>query len=118
MEKRELERYRKRLLEAKAQVLDRVAKVENYGREADSKGEAMDLADKASSSYTKEFLFSLSNTDRELLQQIDEALERIEDGSFGICVQTGEPIEPKRLEAIPWAKLCIRAQEREERGRF
>lgn len=117
MEKIDLEYYRAKLLAAKAEVLNRVRKTENYGREVDTKSEAMDLLDQAAVAYSKEFLFSLSHADRKLLQLIDEALARIEDGSYGYCLHTGEPIEPKRLEAIPWARLCIKAQEMEERRR-
>jgi DnaK suppressor protein len=102
----------------KKEVLNRVQRTEDYGREVDSTDETMDLVDKASSSYTKEFLFSLSSSDRKLLQMIDEALARIEDGTYGSCLHTGEPIEPKRLEAVPWARLCIKAQELEEQGRL
>lgn len=116
MDKKELEKYKEQLLAAKANVLNRVQKTEDYGREANEKGEAMDLADKASSSYTKEFLFSMSNADRKLLQEIDAALARIEDGSYGYCLHTGDPIEPRRLQAIPWAKLCVKAQELAEKG--
>ena len=118
MTKKQLERYKKRLLDSKQEVLNRVQRAEDYGREVDSKDETMDLVDKASSSYTKEFLFSLSNSDRKLLQMIDEALARIEDGTYGSCLHTGEPIEPKRLDAVPWARLCIKAQELEEQGRL
>ncbi len=118
MTKKQLERYKKKLLAAKQEVLSRVQRTETYGREVVSKDEAMDLADKASSSYTKEFLFSLSNSDRKLLQMIDEALNRIENGTYGSCLHTGEPIESKRLDAVPWASLCIKAQELEEQGRL
>jgi DnaK suppressor protein len=118
MTKKQLERYKKKLLAAKQEVMNRVQRTETYGREVDSKDEAMDLADKASSSYTKEFLFSLSNSDRKLLQMIDEALDRVEDGTYGECLHTGEPIGAKRLDAVPWARLCIKAQELEEQGRL
>ena len=118
MTKKQLEGYKNKLLTAKQAVLNRVQRTETYGREVGSKDEAMDLADIASSSYTKEFLFSLSNSDRKLLQMIDEALERIEDGTYGSCLHTGEPIEPKRLDAVPWARLSIKAQELEEQGRL
>ncbi len=115
MKKEEFEHYRDRLLEAKAEVLNRVRKTEEYGRDEDSNGgEAMDLLDQASKTYTKEFLFSLSNADRKLLQEIDAALERIDEGTYGICQKTGEPIERRRLEAIPWARLSVKAQELEE----
>ncbi len=118
MEKQDLEHFRNRLLEAKGEVLNRVRKAEEYGRDEDSNGgEAMDLLDQASKTYTKEFLFSLSNADRKLLQEIDAALERIDDGTYGVCQKSGEPIGRKRLEAIPWARLSVRAQEMEEQRR-
>jgi len=118
MEKQDLEHFRNRLLEAKGEVLNRVRKAEEYGRDEDSNGgEAMDLLDQASKTYTKEFLFSLSNADRKLLQEIDAALERIDDGTYGVCQKSGEPIGRKRLEAIPWARLSVKAQEMEEQRR-
>jgi DnaK suppressor protein len=64
-----------------------------------------------------EFSLELRTRDRErkLIRKIDEALKRIEDGSYGFCLETGEPIGVKRLEARPVATLCIEAQERRER---
>ena len=64
-----------------------------------------------------EFALELRTRDRErkLIRKIDEALSRIEDGSYGYCIETGEPIGVKRLEARPVATLCIEAQERRER---
>jgi DnaK suppressor protein len=64
-----------------------------------------------------EFALELRTRDRErkLIRKIEEALSRIEDGSYGYCVETGEPIGVKRLEARPVATLCIEAQERRER---
>jgi len=114
----DIEYFRRKLLDAKAAVLNRVKKTEDYGRETDSKEESMDPLDQASSTYAKEFLFSLSNSDRKLLQQIESALARIADGTYGICQHTGEPIERRRLEAVPWARLSVRAQELEEQGRL
>lgn len=116
MQARELKRFKKQLLEKQAELIDVVQKTENYGREADAEGEAMDIADKASSSYTKEFMFSKSNSDRQLLQRITEALERIEVHSYGECVKCAEQVERKRLAAVPWAHLCIKCQELEEQG--
>ncbi len=76
----------------------------------------MDTGDKASSSYTKEFMFSRSNTDRQVLKLIQDAMERIEEGTYGECANCGKPVEPKRLEAVPWAPYCIACQELEEQG--
>lgn len=118
MDKNRLEYFREKLLSAKRDVLERVKRSENYGRQASEKEENMDLVDRASSSYSKEFFFSLSESDRKLLNMIESALKRIENGSYGYCQHTGEPIESRRLEAIPWAHLSRKAQEMEEQGRL
>ncbi len=116
MDQKKLKAFREQLLLRKDQILEAYRKNKNYGMEAD--GEAtQDIADKAASSYTKEFLFSLSNTEREQLQMVDDALLRIEARRYGVCVTCEEPMNLKRLEAVPWARLCIACQEREESGR-
>jgi DnaK suppressor protein len=51
-----------------------------------------------------------------MLQMVDEALARLRKGAFGVCVECGEKMIPKRLEAVPWARHCISCQEREEKG--
>jgi len=118
MNKKQLQRSRNQLLEAKETLVDRVLKAENDGREADAESEARDLADQASSSYTKELLFSKSNSDRQFLQKIEDALDRIEKGEYGECSICEEAIGLKRLEAVPWATLCIKCQELQEQGRL
>ena len=118
MDGKELQYYRKKLQEKRSELIAVVQKTENYGREIDSEGEAMDLADKASSSYTKEFMFSKSNSDRQFLQMVAEALRRIDEGSYGDCVNCETEIGKKRLEAVPWTRLCINCQELAEQGRL
>ena len=118
MEEVDLEHFKEKLLAARAEVLSRVRKTESYGRESNTTDETMDPLDQAATTYTKEFLFSLSSVDRKILQEIEEALDRIADGSYGFCLHSGEPIEKKRLEAVPWAKLSVKAQELEEQGRL
>ena len=118
MNKRQLEQFRKRLLEAKEILIKRVQKAEVDGRETDSESEARDLADQASSSYMKELLFSKSNSDRQFLQKIEDALERIEEGGYGECSSCEQAIGLKRLEAVPWARLCIKCQELQEQGKL
>jgi DnaK suppressor protein len=75
-----------------------------------------DLADKAASAYSKELNFSLSDTERNLLFQIDEAFNRIKDGSYGTCTNCGAEIGEKRLQAVPWTPFCIDCQELQEKG--
>jgi len=77
---------------------------------------AVDLADKAANSYTKEFLFGMTNTDRSILNQIDAALKRIQADEYGVCANCQEELQQKRLEAVPWAKHCIACQEKMEQG--
>ena len=115
MDKRRLELYKKRLLERQEQLVEIVSKTEQDGRQTDEEP-AQDLADKASNSYTKEFLFKKSNDDRFILLLIEEALQRMNDGAFGVCVECGGEMQPKRLEAVPWARHCIECQEKQDQG--
>jgi len=75
-----------------------------------------DLADKAASAYSKELNFSLSDTERNLLMQIEEAFNRIKDDAFGKCSNCGNIIGEKRLQAVPWTPYCIDCQELQEKG--
>jgi DnaK suppressor protein len=115
MDKRKLKQYDAKLVEYKNALLGMVERTEDYGREAD-RDLSQDPADKASNSYTKELLFSQSTNERNTLKLIEEALDRLSDGSFGECINCGEEINIKRLDAIPWAPHCIRCQELQEQG--
>ncbi len=108
--------FKKKLLEKRTELISIVQKTETYGRELDSAAEAMDIADKASSSYTKEFMFSKSDGDRQFLQEVIDALARVDNKDFGECSNCDEPVERKRLEAVPWASLCLACQEKTEQA--
>jgi DnaK suppressor protein len=114
MRARDRNYFKKKLLEKRAELIDIVQKTESYGRELDSEGDAMDIADKASNSYTKEFMFSKSDADRQFLQKVVDALARVDNKDYGECSNCGEPVERKRLEAVPWTSLCLPCQEEEE----
>jgi DnaK suppressor protein len=75
-----------------------------------------DLADKAASAYSKELNFSLSDGERNLLMLIEEAFNRMKDGSYGTCTNCGTQIGEKRLQAVPWTPFCIDCQELQEKG--
>jgi len=107
--------YRSLLVERKRGLSEMYNRNKTYGRLTEDEG-TQDLADKASSAYTKEFLYSLSNTDREVLQKVDEALARLDTGGYGQCLECGAEINRKRLEAVPWASHCIVCQEKREKG--
>ena len=115
MDKKKLEAFKKRLETRQQELRRTVVRNEQDGRTADEDS-AQDIADRAASSYTKEFLFSQSNNDRQLLQMVEAALSRIREGTFGECVSCGKEINTKRLEAVPWTRHCIECQEKLEQG--
>jgi DnaK suppressor protein len=65
------------------------------------------MADLGTDNYEQEFALGLMDSERKLLQEIDDALQRIEEGIYGICQGTGQPISKARLEAQPWARHCV-----------
>ena len=115
MDKKRIEQYKKRLVERREQLAATVSRTEQDGREADEEI-VQDVADKASNSYTKEFLFKLSNDDRFIMTLVDEALQRMDDNEYGVCVACGGEMQQKRLDAVPWARHCIGCQEKQEQG--
>jgi len=115
MEKKKVEYFKKRLLTKQEELLRLVTKSEKDGREADEEA-TQDIADKAANSYTKEFLFHQSDGNRRVLQLVNEALERMRDGTYGQCVACEEEVQQKRLEAVPWARHCIECQEKQDQG--
>ena len=114
MDAKKLDYFKERLLEKQLALSHIVQRTEGYGREKEP--DIQDVADMAVESYTKEFMFGKSSGDRHILQMISEALDRIEDKTFGTCVNCENPIQPKRLEAVPWARHCIRCQGLVEKG--
>jgi len=115
MDKKKVEFYKKRLLARQEELLRAVTQSEQDGRAADDEA-TQDIADKAANSYTKEFLFHQSDENRRMLQLVNEALERVKDGSFGQCVACQQEVQQKRLEAVPWARHCIECQEKQDQG--
>jgi DnaK suppressor protein len=108
----ELEAERVQLLE-QVEELDAEADVNNW-REG---GFDDDPADAGSASFERETAQSLSNHARRLLTQIDDALRRMDAGAYGRCESCDEYIEAERLEALPYATMCMACKRREETGR-
>jgi DnaK suppressor protein len=115
MDKKKLENFKKRLETRQQELRRAVTRTQQDGRSADE-DVAQDIADKAASSYNKEFLFHQSNADRQLLMMVEGALARMREGNFGECISCGKEINPKRLEAVPWTRHCIECQEKLEQG--
>jgi len=111
----EVEAY-KRLLRAKEQeLIQAIARVEVDGRQT-SDVDTQDPIDKANGSFAKEYFFQQSDADRAILGLVQGALSRAAAGEFGVCVACGQPLEQKRLEAVPWARHCIRCQKLQDKG--
>lgn len=117
MDKRKTKSYHDKLMERRVALVGQVQAAEAYSRERDAEA-TQDPADMAANAYTKELLMSMSTNDRQLLESIDAALDRIDDGEYGKCINCGEPVSEKRLEAVPWARHCIRCQDLIERGQL
>lgn len=113
MNDRQREYFRTKLLNWKDDIL-REAR-ETLQHLQDENQNHPDLADRASSETDRSIELRARDRQRKLISKIDAALQRIEDGSYGYCEDTGEPISLKRLEARPIATLSVEAQERHER---
>jgi DnaK suppressor protein len=78
--------------------------------------ETPDPVDMAVQNYSKNVMLAVSENESRQLQMIEEALQRIEDDEYGTCQNCSNPIQPKRLAAIPWARYCLNCQELVEKG--
>jgi RNA polymerase-binding transcription factor DksA len=77
----------------------------------DVSGHALHMADVATDMYDREFNLGLASNDRETLVRVAEALQRIEEGNYGLCTHCKKPIAPARLKAIPYVETCVKCQE-------
>ena len=115
MTKRDMEKFRRPLEEKKVMLSAEIAKTRSAGEETTEEA-TQDIADKAVSSYTREFLYSLTDGERSTLLQIDDAIARIDDVTYGNCIHCGSLLAEKRLNAVPWAPYCLDCQELVEKG--
>ncbi len=125
MQKLNLEHFREILLVEKMRLLKSVkrgvkaiAHDDNESESTSGRAHSNHLADQGSDEAEYETQLLLSASQAQYLREIEAALERIEDGTYGICEMTGNPINADRLEAMPTARLCIEAQEEEERRAY
>ena len=80
------------------------------------KSEMPDPVDLAVNNYSKNVMLSVSENESRQLTLVNEAIERLEDDEYGLCQNCEEEVNPKRLNAVPWAKYCLKCQELKERG--
>src|SRR5205809_6547202 len=109
MRKTFLKKAREALQEMRAQLLRNVQEELHEGREQ-NKDEGMDTYDLASDARDREIDVILTDRDRDKLQAIDDALARIDDGTYGVCESCESDIAETRLEALPYTRLCINCQ--------
>lgn len=124
MTKKDLDYFKKLLLGLRLRVMEDLGQISgDYLKKnlkdvsGDLSGYSFHMADMASDATDAEFNLSLAENEQDLLKEIDEALKRIEDGTYGICEKYNEPIPKERLKAIPWAKYSVKAQEEEEKNK-
>ncbi len=107
-------KYYKRLLDLRERLLQQM-----QGRAKESAEEinnfSLHMADAGTDNFDRDFALSLLSSDQDALYEIDEALKRIERGTYGVCEITGKPIPKARLDAIPWARFTVEAQTQLER---
>lgn len=106
-------RFRERLLAREKELQDIITRLVSEARESAS-AEVEDPIDQVISSEGKAAAFGVSTTESKTLQQVRAALQRIDDGTYGTCIDCGRPIEPARLEAVPWTPYCRADQEKHE----
>ena len=109
------EELREQLMEQRQEIMDLYEHDLREGQRASDEG-SEDVVDRANSAYNREFMFSLSGTERDTLFMIEEALGRLDDGGFGTCSNCENDIPVARLKAVPWARYCIDCQELDEKG--
>lgn len=117
--KRELEKFKTILLTKRAELVGDVATMERGVLSLGDKGgdPATDVAEQGSDAYDQSLSIGLAEVDRKLIREIDDAVERIEKKTYGLCEMTGKPIAVKRLEELPWTRHSIEAaRELERRG--
>jgi len=101
-------RHYQHLLALRAELLRQSAELAAEGTQEMARGQ-LHPADSATDSFERDFALSVLSSDQEALFEIEEALKRIENGTYGICEITGKPISSRRLEVIPWTRFCVQA---------
>jgi DnaK suppressor protein len=118
MRKAFLKKMRTTLTRQKQQILQQLDEEIREGKENEL-DEGMDTYDLASEERDREISLILGDRDRDKLQAIEDALDRIEEGEYGLCEQCEEEIAQARLEALPFTRLCVACQEQlEKKARF
>lgn len=121
-DKKSLNEFKKLLLKKKEELKDQLNNITSDAKKTqkessgDISGYTFHMADVATDHYDREFNLGLATSEREILYEIEQALLRIEEGSFGFCEKCKKAISKVRLKAVPYARLCINCQEANEKS--
>ncbi|MBU1061922.1 MAG: TraR/DksA family transcriptional regulator [Candidatus Omnitrophica bacterium] len=121
MTKKEALKFKKLLLKKREDILREINNIarESLKSQKEASGDlssySYHMADMASDSYDREFSLNIASGEQEIIYEIDEALKRIEEGSYGKCLSCNKKIPVRRLNALPYAKCCIQCQSQEEK---
>jgi DnaK suppressor protein len=108
----QLKTYRKALRKERVRILSNIEALQDelgtsLSNESEENGLESHLGDNATLTFLRERDLSIEENEAHLLQEIDSAIKRLDDGTYGICIESGEPISVERLDALPWASRCI-----------
>jgi DnaK suppressor protein len=115
--KKTLARFKKILLKEREQIIGEVKQIYESSKEVGQDG-IQDIGDEAANIYNKQILLSLNENERTRLMEVDESLDRIANGTYGICEECEGPIGLKRLEVRPVAKYCVPCLTKLEKGKI
>jgi len=120
--KKELEYFKKLILKIKEKMLDDIKHISEDTLKKSQKDAAGDIsgytyhmADVATDTYDREFSLGLASNERQSLYELDEAIKKIEEGTFGICEECKSLITKTRLKVVPFTRLCVKCQEKKEK---
>lgn len=117
MKKNDMEKFKKRLVSLQNHLAGMLrGTAEEVKSGDDAKGYSQHQADEGTDDFNKIISLELSNQEQTLLRQVERALEKIDEETYGVCDISGEKIPLKRLEAVPYATMTVQAQERMEKG--
>ena len=117
LKKADIERFKQRLLELRQQMTHQIRDTTEDVKSSDAtKGYSQHQADEGTDDFNRTVTLEVTSKEFNVLRQIERALEKIDEGTYGICDISGEPIPLARLEAIPYATMTVRSQEKFEKG--
>ena len=111
----DIEKLKKTLLDMRNDLLNDVNQTADSSKNMGSDG-VQDIGDVSSNTYNRQILLSLNDGQRRMLKDIDDALDRVKEGEYGLCVDCGDPINMKRLEVRPQARYCVDCKTDLEKG--